>query len=144
MTDPAGTAAGRGRSADRYDLADDGGELEDVEEARLVRPYALTRGRTRTAGGDLPLEALVRVLPGATDPAPTPERRRILELAQESIQSVAELSAHLSLPLGVIRVLVGDLAGEGMVAVHTTSPATATPADNLKVLESVLDGISSL
>ena len=58
--------------------------------------------------------------------------------------SVAELSAHLSLPLGVVRVLVGDLADEGLVVVHTGSPTAAPPAANLKVLESVLDGISAL
>ena len=123
-----------------HDLDDE----ETVEEARLVRPYALTRGRTRPGRSDLPLEALVRVVAGATDPVGTAERRRILDLTREQILSVAELSAHLSLPLGVVRVLVGDLADEGLVVVHTGSPAAAPPAANLKVLESVLDGISAL
>ena len=75
---------------------------------------------------------------------PTSERRRILELSTASILSVAELSAHLSLPLGVVRVLVGDLADEGLVVVHTGSSSAAPAASNLKVLESVLNGISSL
>jgi hypothetical protein len=123
-----------------HDLYDD----EVVEDARVVRPYALTRGRTRTARSDLALEALVRGVAGITDPTPTPERRRILELSTAAIQSVAELSAHLSLPLGVVRVLVGDLADEGLVVVHTGSPTAAPAATNLKVLESVLNGISSL
>ena len=123
-----------------HDLYDE----EAVEEARVVRPYALTRGRTRPGRSDLPLEALVRVVAGATDPVGTAERRRILDLTREQILSVAELSAHLSLPLGVVRVLVGDLADEGLVVVHTGSPAAAPPAANLKVLESVLDGISAL
>jgi hypothetical protein len=123
-----------------HDLYDE----ETVEEARLVRPYALTRGRTRPGRSDLPLEALVRVVTGATDPVGTAERRRILDLTREQILSVAELSAHLSLPLGVVRVLVGDLADDGLVVVHTGSPAAAPPAANLKVLESVLDGISAL
>jgi len=123
-----------------HDLYDE----ESVEEARVVRPYALTRGRTRPGRSDLPLEALVRVVVGATDPVGTAERRRILDLTREQILSVAELSAHLSLPLGVVRVLVGDLADEGLVVVHTGSPAAAPPAANLKVLESVLDGISAL
>jgi len=92
----------------------------------------------------LPLEALVRGVTGATDGASTPERRRILELSAASILSVVELSAHLSLPLGVIRVLVGDLADAGLVVVHTGSPSAAPAATNLKVLESVLNGISSL
>jgi hypothetical protein len=123
-----------------HDLYDD----EVVEEARVVRPYALTRGRTRGTRTDLPLEALVRGVTGATDRASTPERRRILELSTASILSVVELSAHLSLPLGVIRVLVGDLADAGLVVVHTGSPSAAPAATNLKVLESVLNGISSL
>ena len=123
-----------------HDLYDE----ESVEEARVVRPYALTRGRTRPGRSDLPLEALVRVVAGATDPVGTAERRRILDLTRDQILSVAELSAHLSLPLGVVRVLVGDLADEGLVVVHTGSPAAAPPAANLKVLESVLDGISAL
>jgi hypothetical protein len=123
-----------------HDLYDE----ESVEEARVVRPYALTRGRTRPGRSDLPLEALVRVVAGATDPVGTAERRRILDLTREQILSVAELSAHLSLPLGVVRVLVGDLADEGLVVVHMGSPTAAPPAANLKVLESVLDGISAL
>ncbi len=123
-----------------HDLYDD----EAVDEGRVVRPYALTRGRTRSGRGDLPLEALVRGVAGITDPTSTPERRRIIELSTASILSVAELSAHLSLPLGVVRVLVGDLADEGLVVVHTGSPSAAPAATNLKVLESVLNGISAL
>ncbi len=117
---------------------------EETDDARTVRPYALTRGRTRSGRAHLPLEALVRRVPEYTDPAGTSERRRILELTTASILSIAELSAHLSLPLGVIRVLIGDLADEGLVVVHTGSPEAAPPATNLKVLESVLNGIHSL
>ena len=63
-----------------HDLYDD----EVVEESRTVRPYALTRGRTRAGRGDLPLEALVRGVAGATDPTSTPEHRRIIELPVRS------------------------------------------------------------
>ena len=84
--------------------------------------------------------------PGApTAATESPERRGILDLVGATILSVAELSAHLHLPVGVVRVLVADLTGDGLVVVHTaTPPANQTPAANLKVLESVLDGISSL
>jgi hypothetical protein len=136
MTDQ--TADGGVRRA--HDLYDE----DVVEDARVVRPYALTRGRTRPGRSDLRLEALVRGVVGIADPHPSPERRRILERATSSILSVAELSAHLSLPLGVVRVLVGDLADEGLVVVHTGSPSAAPAATQLKVLESVLNGISSL
>ena len=119
-------------------------EEEMVEEARVVRPYALTRGRTRPGRTDLPLEALVRWVEGSVDSMGTAERRRIHQLTSTQILSVAELSAHLSLPLGVVRVLIGDLADEGLVVVHTGSPSAAPAATNLKVLESVLNGISAL
>lgn len=132
---PAAEPEGR-HSHDLYD--------EEADDARVVRPYALTRGRTRSGPAHLPLEALVGRVPDSTDPTGTSERRRILELTAASILSIAELSAHLSLPLGVIRVLIGDLAGEGLVVVHTGAPDAAPPATNLKVLESVLNGIHSL
>jgi hypothetical protein len=121
-------------------------ELDELDEdARVVRPYTLTRGRTRPRRSDLALEALVRGVPGVVTAGETAERRRILELTGSSIQSVAELSAHLSLPLGVVRILVGDLADEGLVLVHSGTPQPQAPAAaQLKVLESVLNGISSL
>lgn len=141
MPDPTdATAPPEPTVGSAHDLYED----ESVEDARVVRPYALTRGRTRTGRAVLPLEALVRGVAGTADAAGTSERRRILELAGAAILSVAELSAHLSLPLGVVRVLVGDLADEGLVVVHSGSSAAASPATNLTVLESVLNGISSL
>jgi hypothetical protein len=119
------------------------GEL--VEESRVVRPYTLTRGRTRPERADLPLEALVRGVAPASRPNETAERRRILELTSTEILSVVEISAHLRLPLGVVRVLVGDLADDGLVLVHSGTPTSQAPASaQLKVLESVLNGISSL
>ncbi len=119
------------------------GERPDV--GRSVRPYTITGGRTRAANVHLPIEALVRAVP-AEDPAPSPERRRILELSGESMLSVAELSAHLKLPLGVVRVLVGDLAEAGLLVVHApaSGPSSSAPASNFKLLESVLNGISTL
>ena len=103
----------------------------------------MTGGRTRTAVA-LPLEALVQALVGpvVTD---TPERRRILEVCADRFQSVAEIGAHLRLPVGVVRVVVSDLMGSGQVRVHgLTSPTTTSPSIALDVLESVLDGITSL
>ncbi len=117
----------------------------DGGEAPYVRPYTVTGGRTRPSGTDLPFEALVEARTGPRPEHP-PESRRILGLAAGQYLSVAELSAHLRLPVGVVRVLVGDLADEGAVRVHglTTTVSGAAPATTLSVLESVLDGISAL
>ncbi len=126
-------------------MAEPAGGPAGGDEAAAVRPYTVTGGRTRPAVAALALEALVEALPSHTPAGRPTEERRILELAAGRYLSVAELSAHLRLPVGVVRVLVGDLAEEGAVRVHglaTQSPSS--PATTLSVLESVLDGIASL
>ena len=117
-------------------------EDDDDERAYAVRPYTLTGGRTRSTTTHLPVEALVQGLVAADSVSTTPERRRILELTSTQYLSVAELSAHIKVPVGVIRVLVGDLSDEGLIRVHGLT-STAHVA-NLTVLEMVLNGISSL
>ncbi len=122
-------------------MNDDEGRVEE----RVVRPYTVTGGRTRPGAHlDLPLEALVRA---TTTPAPAKvvmEHRRILELCADQLLSVAELSAQLQVPLGVARVLISDLAGAGLVTVHHSELAATTTTVQLKILESVLSGISQL
>ena len=125
--------------------AEDGVEYE----ARTVRPYAVTGGRVRAANSDLPLEALVEALPGAvTSQGLPPEKRAILQHAAHTFVSVAELSALLRMPLGVVRILVTDLAESQHIRVHTSTPVSVhtgqSPALSLSVLESVLNGISAL
>ena len=89
-------------------------------EASLVRPYTLTGGRTDTTV-DLPLEARVQTLQSALFHRWPPHdmRGRIIQLCIKS-PSVAEISARLGLPLGVARVLVGDLVTSGYLRVHPT------------------------
>lgn len=125
--------------------AEDGQEFE----ARTVRPYAVTGGRVRAANSDLPLEALVEVQQGgAGGQGLPPEKRAILQHAAHTFVSVAELSALLRLPIGVVRILVTDLAESGHIRVHTSTPVSVhtgqSPALSLSVLESVLNGISAL
>ncbi|HZI98377.1 MAG TPA: DUF742 domain-containing protein [Actinomycetales bacterium] len=122
---------------------------DDEDDASTVRPYAVTGGRTTTSSAQMPVEALVQGM-SPTDVGMTPERRTILELTANQYLSVAELSAHIKLPIGVMRVLVSDLADEGKIRVHglTTTDHPGSPAYNpaasLSVLESVLNGISAL
>lgn len=128
-----------------------GGRLApgDEEGAYTVRPYALTGGRTTTSSAQLPMEALVQSLVAAAV-GMTPERRSILELTATQYLSVAELSAHVKLPVPVMRVLISDLADEGKVRVHGLTATdhlgapAYSPATSLSVLESVLNGISAL
>jgi len=122
---------------------DTGDPGEVVYESASIRPYAVTGGRTRTSGELIPIEALVSVL-GKPSTALSTEKTRIVELATAQYLSVAELSAHMHLPVGVVRVLVGDLVEEGHARVHGAVASSYNPATTLSVLESVLDGISAL
>jgi hypothetical protein len=120
-----------------------GGPSEVVFESSSVRPYAVTGGRTRSKGELIPIEALVSVV-GMPAMQLSTEKSRIVELALTQYLSIAELSAHMHLPVGVVRVLVGDLVEEGHARVHGAVASHYNPATTLSVLESVLDGISAL
>ncbi len=111
-------------------------------QSRLVRPYTLTGGRVRSESNDFPIETLVvTTVPGQRQLTNLAhERRRIAELCQEPI-SIAEVAARIGVPLGVARVLVGDMATDGFVDVHR--PHT-TDRPDLKLLERVLGGIRAL
>ena len=110
-----------------------------VPGRRRVRPYAMTGGRTRPTHTDLEVEALVSTTPdGDQAPKLTVEQRAIAALCHDLL-SVAEVSARLHLPLGVIRVLVGDMADERLVVVYR--PAHAGDRPDLALLERVLHGL---
>lgn len=110
-----------------------------------VRPYALTGGRVRSTT-ELALETIVLVTPrGEEGAAGLPiEKREILGLCADPT-SVAEVSAHLGLPLGVARVLAGDLVTEGFLDSHA-NPASGGEGSrpDLRLLERVLDGLQAL
>ncbi len=115
-----------------------------ADGVRLVRPYTVTGGRTRSSRGeDLPMETLVSVTEAGRAGADALqfERAQVVRLCTD-MQSVAEVSAHLRLPLGVARVLVGDLHAEGMLDAHMPVPASSGP--DVDLLGKVLDGLQAL
>jgi hypothetical protein len=108
-------------------------------QRRRVRPYAMTGGRTRPTHDDLEVEALVSTTTvGEPTPKLTVEQRAIAALCHDLL-SIAEVSARLRLPLGVIRVLVGDMADEHLVIVYR--PGHAGDRPDLALLERVLHGL---
>ena len=120
-------------------------ERDEGDSSSLVRPYAVTGGRTKPRY-DLAIEALVTAAPyPPRDVAMlTPEYRAIMDLCR-SARSVAEVSALLRLPLGVARVLVADMAVEGLLRLHQSQPATTTGGQpDLRLLERVLSGLRKL
>jgi uncharacterized protein DUF742 len=124
---------------------EDGSENVWLDEAAgpVVRPYAMTRGRTRTTAGDFDLIALVI----ATQPLTAvhaslePEHAAIVRLCQSPV-SVAEISAHLDLPLGIVRVMLGDLLDRGLILAREPKPTTQVPSQ--PILKAVINGLRSL
>jgi hypothetical protein len=114
------------------------------EAANLVRPYILTSGRTQPRV-QLPLEAPIRTLefrPAPRWPA-SDVRAKIVGLAVAS-PSVAEIAARLSLPLGVARVLIGDLAAQGYLQVQDTLGDSSTTDERRELIGRTLRGLRAL
>jgi hypothetical protein len=108
---------------------------------RVVPVYALTRGRTRSVGRDVPWDALVTTTPAGRAALPRLrfEQARIVGFCRRPV-SVAEVGAELSVPLGVARVLLSDLGAEGLLAVHPpTSNDAGRPGTD--ILERLLAGL---
>jgi Protein of unknown function (DUF742) len=115
----------------------------DREAGPVVRPYALTRGRTLPSGGAS--FGLIDVVVATSDRMPEhfrpgPEHRQILNLCRRPTP-IVDLTSEIDLPLGVVRVLLGDLTSEGLVRVLSTQKQ---PANDQRLLRMVLDGLESL
>ncbi|MFD7262486.1 DUF742 domain-containing protein [Streptomyces sp. NPDC059874] len=119
----------------------------DDDAGPVVRPYAMTRGRTSHAGQHrLDLIALVVAEPAADDPVwdmtLSPEHAHILGMCRDRPQSVAELAADVDLAVGVVRVLIGDLVADELV--HVTRPVPPAELPDESILREVIDGLRAL
>ena len=134
--EPAADTAQPGQAA-RQD------EAPDESAAAIVRPYAWTRGRTRSDFA-LELETLVSTsAQGQLNAQQLQEEHYAIVRMCGQPRSVAEIAALLSVPLGVVRVLVGDMAELGLVHVHeTTTGDDSLP--NMDLMERVLIGLRRL
>jgi hypothetical protein len=111
--------------------------------AAAVRPYAWTRGRTKSRF-DLAIETLLSTSQrGREQMVMLPVEHRSVARLCEQTRSVAEVAALLAIPLGVARVLLGDMAGLGLVMVHETVSSTGSGPD-LALMERVLSGLRRL
>jgi hypothetical protein len=122
----------------------------DEPTGALVRPYAVTRGRTRPKL-DIALEALVETTVRGRNSAARDtsghgrEQQYIASLCDGRLQSLAEVAARMQLPLGVARVLIADMAADGLVAVYEpTSFDNHSDTVGTELLERVLSGLRRL
>ena len=115
----------------------------DRDAGPVVRLYALTKGRTQPSGGAL--FGLIDVVV-ATGDRPSehfrlgPEHRRILGICRRPMP-IVDLTSEMDLPLGVVRVLLGDLTGEGLIKIIS---AQRQPVPDQSLLRMVLNGLESL
>ncbi|MFH0520877.1 DUF742 domain-containing protein [Streptomyces sp. M41] len=126
----------------------------DRKPAR-VRPYSLTGGRTRFGhvllvetfvGSTAALEAAEErkeLTTGSLATRVMPEMRAIVELCRR-MRTVAEIAALLKMPLGVVRVLLSDLADQGKIRVYGTGTGHGTGRPDRALLERVLSGLRRL
>src|ERR1051326_6674137 len=114
------------------------------EEARpVVRPYALTRGRTRPTGETLDLIAMITAVRGieVDRVGLDPEHLALLAMCRLPA-SVADLAADLDLPLGVVQILLADLRLRSLISVHHPTPPAQLP--DPRILREVADGLRRL
>ncbi len=122
------------------------GKWVNRDSGPVVRPYALTGGRTQPAGGGV-LDLIAVVVAARRDEEGedpldlTPEHRKILNLCRRQI-TVADVASDTGLPVGVVRVLLADLILQGRLTVRGQQPAGEQPSTDL--LQEVLHGLRAL
>ena len=116
--------------------------LGETETDHIVRPFIVTGGRTRPTDERLRVETLITAAPAALSAPLSFERRHIVELCQRPL-SVAEVSHSLGIPIGVARVLIGDLLAERLVSVEEDVVGfVGRPSRDL--LERIREGVRAL
>ena len=111
---------------------------DDAPVARVVRPYTLTGGRTAPKV-ELPVEATLRREAGGPEEPTDANLLRILDLCDK--RSVAEVSAHVQMPIGVVRVLLSDLVEQDLVRVQATITESSSKDERIELIERTLRGL---
>lgn len=116
----------------------DAGGRDEVVRPRFVRAYTITSGRTE-AKVDLPMEATLRVDAPEAEHALSASALRVLEVCDK--RSVAEVAAHVKMPIGVVRVLIGDLVEHGYIRVQATITDNSSKDERIELIERTLRGL---
>jgi hypothetical protein len=111
------------------------------ETGPVVRPYAVTGGRTEPADGQVLDLLAVLIATGSTPRHRSPEHKKILAMTERPARLV-DIASDLRLPVGVVRVLLADLTTDGSLRVVTRRPAEQQPKDD--VLKEILRGLRAL
>lgn len=117
---------------DRDNLADHGD---------FVRPFLMSAGRTKAAVEGLQYETLLHATDKPADSLRF-EPARVYALCVDETVAIAEISASLSLPIGTVKVVVGDLIQSGHLSLHETIDATQT--EDIELISRLIDGVRRL
>ncbi|MFC5754946.1 DUF742 domain-containing protein [Actinomadura rugatobispora] len=107
------------------------------------RLYIVTGGRSRVDEEGLDLVSLILAESDAA-PGMQSEHVTILRLCRDEPVAVVELSAHLGLPVSVVKILLLDLRDTGHISVRHPSSAAAARVADMDTLKQVLVGLQSL
>jgi hypothetical protein len=114
------------------------------DQPSLVRPYTLTAGRTDSRVS-LPLEAPIEAVVSDRPPRwPGNDVRAQICAMCAASPSVAEIAARLSLPVGVARVLIGDLVSAGHLRVRATLTERSSVDERRELIGRTLRGLRAL
>lgn len=112
--------------------------MDDAND--FVRPFLVTGGRTKSSVKGLQFETMVQAtqLDGENLRF---ESARVVDLC-ENATAIAEISAHLSMPIATVKVVLGDLIDSGHVEVHRT--IDATDSDDIQLISRLIEGVRRL
>ncbi|MFI0939886.1 MULTISPECIES: DUF742 domain-containing protein [unclassified Streptomyces] len=117
---------------------------DDEETGRHLRPYAITGGRTRHSRHNFSLITLVaaRYVDEPGQGHLEPESVQILELCRNRAVAIAEIAAHLDLPVSVVKILCGDLLHASLILVQ--APPGQEDRPSVEIIEKVMNAIRRL
>ncbi|WP_046508797.1 MULTISPECIES: DUF742 domain-containing protein [Streptomyces] len=108
-----------------------------------LRPYVITRGRSRPSRNTVGVETLlIAADPPCELPVSATREERALVRMCERLLSLVEASAHLELPVSLVKVLASDLVDSGHLSARSGVPQAVQPDPQL--LQEVLDGLRRL
>jgi len=111
--------------------------------ARALRPYVITRGRSRASRNTVGIETLL-IAPDPTRELPVTASREERSLVRmcARLLSLAEAAAHLDLPVSLVSVLASDLIDAGYLSARSGAPRKEAPDSAL--LQEVLHGLRGI
>ncbi|CAN5619611.1 hypothetical protein BH10ACT2_BH10ACT2_09510 [soil metagenome] len=117
-------------------------DLDASGNGAAVRAYAMTGGRAHTSM-QLEFETMMQATADGREAltAVRFERADILRMCQHEPLSVAELSARLHIPIGVVRVVASDLVTDGFL--EAFRPSTNV-ADDVLLITRLIAGVRAL